>query len=79
MAKYIKDAATGVVTTTDDGFLDDVTAGLKAVTLAEGELLDGKSVRYALGLYGLATVIGTSIITRRRAASGAKPMAKVFF
>lgn len=78
MAKYVKQAD-NTVTTTDDGFVDDVTSGLKAITLKDGELLDAKSVRYGLGIYSLLSVIGASVITRRRVASGAKPMAKVFF
>lgn len=78
MAKYVKDES-GNVTTTDDGFLDDVTSGIKMIALKDGELIDAKSVRYGMAAWGTGLVALTSLVTRRRAASGSKPLAKVFF
>lgn len=79
MALYTKNPETKVVSTTDDGTLDDAVSGLKAPFMGENELVDRKSVWAALGLYGSLIAAGTSMLTRKRAASGAKPIAGVFF
>lgn len=78
MAKYVK-ATDGTVSTQDNGLLDDIVGGIKAPFMKEGEYIDSKSALYGLLGYGVAITAGVSVLTRRRAASGAKPMAGVFF
>lgn len=79
MAKLNKNEAGAYVAPADSSLVDDLMGGIQAPFLGSDSAIDSKSARYGVLLYTIGGVALGSIIARKRAASGAEPVLKVFF